>query len=207
MYKFNKLLADIKKKLAASGSKKIIQNTVVVAIIGIIFLIAGSVLFQGTGTKNEKAVPQAKPGTEAVETLNQAESETKDKMEKNLESILSQIKGAGRVRVMVTFYSSNESVPAYDTKDSISDTQEKDKEGGTRAVKQTDKQNSIVYEEGNDGVKKPYITKQLLPKVKGVVIVADGAGDAVVRSNLAKATEALFEVASYKIQVFERNRN
>lgn len=206
MYKFNKLISDIKKKIADCGSKKIIQNTVIIAIIGVILLIAGSVFFEGTSKKDEKVTPQPKSGTEAIETLNQNENETKDEMEKSLESILSKIKGAGRVSVMVTFYSGNESVPAYDTKNSISDTQEKDKEGGTRSVKQTDKENSIVYEE-NDGVKKPYITKELLPKVKGVVIVADGAGDAVVKSDLAKATEALFEVASYKIQVFERNKN
>ncbi|WP_024831205.1 stage III sporulation protein AG [Ruminiclostridium josui] len=206
MYKFGKLIMDLKKRITADGSKKIIQNAVIVAIIGIILLIAGSVFFQGTPEKKEQVTPQPKNGTEAVETLNQKEGETKDKLEKSLEAILSQIKGAGKVSVMVTFYSGNESVPAYNTKNSTSDTQEKDKEGGTRSVKQSERENSIIFEE-SDGVKKPYITKELLPKVKGVVIVADGAGDAEVRSSLSKATEALFEVASHKIQVFERNKN
>lgn len=206
MYKFGKLIMDLKKRITADGSKKIIQNAVIVAIIGIILLIAGSVFFQGTPENKEQVTPQPKNGTEAVETLNQKEGETKDKLEKSLEAILSQIKGAGKVSVMVTFYSGNESVPAYNTKNSTSDTQEKDKDGGTRSVKQSERENSIIFEE-SDGVKKPYITKELLPKVKGVVIVADGAGDAEVRSSLSKATEALFEVASHKIQVFERNNN
>lgn len=206
MYKFSKLITELKKKITADGSKKVIQNTVIIAIIGIILLIAGSVFFQGTAKKSEKVTPQPKNGTEALETLSQKEGETKDKLEKSLESILSQIKGAGKVSVMVTFYSGNESVPAYNTKNSTSDTQEKDKEGGTRSVKQSDKENNIIFEE-SDGVKKPYITKEMLPKVKGVVIVADGAGDAEVKSSLANATEALFEVASHKIQVFERNKN
>lgn len=206
MYKFSNLIANLKKKITANGSKKVIQNTVIVAIIGIILLIAGSVFFQGTDKNEEKVPPQTENGTEAVETLSRKEGETKDELEKSLEAILSQIKGAGKVSVMVTFYSGSESVPVYNTKNSTSDTQEKDKEGGTRSVKQADRENNIIFEE-SDGVKKPYITKELLPKVKGVVIVADGAKDAEVRSSLAKATEALFEVASHKIQVFERNRN
>ncbi|ACL76258.1 stage III sporulation protein AG [Ruminiclostridium cellulolyticum] len=206
MYKFSNLIANLKKKITADGSKKVIQNTVIVAIIGIILLIAGSVFFQGTDKNEEKVPPQTENGTEAVETLSRKEGETKDELEKSLEAILSQIKGAGKVSVMVTFYSGSESVPVYNTKNSTSDTQEKDKEGGTRSVKQADRENNIIFEE-SDGVKKPYITKELLPKVKGVVIVADGAKDAEVRSSLAKATEALFEVASHKIQVFERNKN
>ncbi len=123
MYKFSKLITDLKKRITADGSKKVIQNTVIFAIIGIILLIAGSVFFQGTTKKNEKVTPQPKSSTEAVETLSQKEGETKDKMEKSLEAILSQIKGAGKVSVMVTFYSGNESVPAYNTKNSTSDTQ------------------------------------------------------------------------------------
>lgn len=207
MNKFNEFLINLKKRFTKNGSKKIIEKTVIIALIGIIFLIAGSVLFEDTGKKEQKILPDQTSEKEAVETLNQSDSQTKNEMEKNLETILSKIKGAGRVSVMVTFYSSNESVPVYDTKTSVNDTQEKDKEGGSRAVKQSDKENSIVYEENGDGVKKPYITKELLPNVKGVVIVADGAGDAVVRSNLCKATIALFDVPSHKVQVFERNNN
>ncbi len=49
------------------------------------------------------------------------------------------------------------------------------------ALKQADKENKIIYDE-EQGVKKPFILKELLPKVKGVVIVADGAGDIEIKN-------------------------
>lgn len=208
MVKFNKILKDLKRKITKYGSKKLIEKAVIIAIVGVICIIAGSVLFEGT-TLLEGANGSTLDSTgmgETVETIKQSSSEPEQEMEKSLQEILTKIKGAGKVDVMITFYSGNESVPAVDVKTSESNTDEKDKEGGSRSIKQGDKDNKIVYEE-NQGVKKPFIVKEILPKVKGVVIVAEGAGDIEVKSDLAKATEALFDIAAHKIQVFQRNIN
>ncbi len=214
MGKYGRILKNLKAKLAKYGSKKIIEKAVIIAIVGVICLIAGSVLFEDKlkktgdgGTAVSVAQVGDKVGSAATtETFKQSSEGSQSEMEENLGSILSKIKGAGKVDVMVTFVSGNESVPAIDVNTNDNSTQEKDKEGGSRTIKQTEMENSIVYEE-NQGVKKPYIVKELLPKVKGVVIVADGAADAEVKSNLAKATEALLDVAAHKIQVFQRNKN
>lgn len=202
-----KILNKLKASIVKHGTKKIIEKAAIIAIIGVICLIAGSVLFEDTFQRNSGQEPAAaKNNQTAVEAMKQSEEATKQEIEKNLQSILSKIKGAGKVDVMITFYSGTESVPAYDEKNSDSSTQEKDKEGGSRSIQQSDKDKVIVFEE-SDGIKKPYILKEILPQVKGVVIVADGAGDAVVKGNLIKAAGALLEVASHKIQVFERNNN
>lgn len=207
MNRFNKILTDLKQRMTRYGSKKLIEKAVIIAIVGVICLIAGSVLFDGsTSNKVSDSTLIKTNNTQTVETVKQENDETKSEMENNLKTILSKIKGAGKVDVMITFFSGNESIPAVDEKTSESDTNEKDKEGGSRIIKQSDIENKIIYEE-NDGVKKPFIVKELLPQVKGVVIVADGAGDIEVKSNLSKATEALLDVASHKIQVFERNNN
>ncbi len=206
MEKFNKIVKDLKRRLTKYGSKKLIEKAVIIAIVGIICLIAGSVLFEGASTNVAKGSTINSIGnTETVETLKQS-SDNKNEMEDKLQSILSKIKGAGKVDVMITFFSGNESVPAVDVKTSEGDTQEKDKEGGSRIIKQSDVDNKTIYEE-NNGVKKPFIVKEILPKVKGVVIVADGAGDIEVKANLVKATEALLDIASHKIQVFQGTRN
>ncbi len=214
MNKLTKIMKKIKLRLVSYGSKKIIEKAAIVAIAGIICLIAGSVLFEDTQKKNnvgpaavtvsgEKQVPADQT---SAETLKRTDVESKSEMEENLRSILSQINGAGKVDVMITFVSGNESVPAVDVTTSQNTTQEKDKEGGARDIKESNKENSIVYEE-SQGVKKPFVVKEILPRVKGVVIVAEGAGDAEVRSNLTKAAQALLEVAAHKIQVFQRRRN
>lgn len=207
MGKYGEVFKKLKTKLSGYGSKKIIEKALIVAIISVIFFIAGSVLLEGNSEKAAIASSDSKTaGTETTGVMKQNGGETKSEIEIDLESILSKIKGAGRVEVMVTFYSGNESVPAADVNTSENNTQEKDKEGGTRSVKQIDKDSKIIYEE-NQGTKKPFIVKELLPKVKGVVIVADGAGDAEVKSNLSMATAALLEVEAHKIQVFQRNSN
>lgn len=207
MNKVNKILKDLKSKITKYGSKKIIEKAVIIAIVGVICLIAGSVIFEGSSTKGvTDSTLDSISNAATVETIKQSTEDPKNEMENSLASILSKIKGAGKVDVMITFYSGNESIPALDVKTSESDTSEKDKEGGSRIIKQSDIENKTIYEE-NDGVKKPFILKELLPKVKGVVIVADGVEDIEVKSNLAKATEALLEVAAHKIQVFERTRN
>ncbi|HEY5583945.1 MAG TPA: stage III sporulation protein AG [Ruminiclostridium sp.] len=207
MDKFSKILKDIKQKITRYGNKKLIEKAVIIAIIGVICLIAGSVLFDGSKTKGVSgSAPGSLGNAETVETIKQASEDPKREMEDNLKTILSKIKGAGKVEVMITFYSGNESVPAVDIKTSEGNTQETDKEGGSRSITQSDNDNTIIYEE-NQGVKKPFVVKELLPKVKGVVIVADGAGDIEIKSDLAKATEALLEVASHKIQVFQSNNN
>ncbi|MHB8063074.1 MAG: stage III sporulation protein AG [Ruminiclostridium sp.] len=207
MDKFNKILKDLKRKFAKNGSKKLIEKAVIFAIVGVICLIAGSVLFEGNTTKgaNGSTLDNIN-NADTIQTIKQSSEAPKNEMESSLQSILSKIKGAGRVDVMITFFSGNESVPAMDIKTNENDTQEKDKEGGSRIIKQSDIENKTIYEE-NQGVKKPFIIKEVLPKVKGVVIVADGAEDAEVKINLAKATEALLDIAAHKIQVFQRTGN
>ncbi len=207
MDKFTRFFKELTGKLTRYGSKKLIEKAVIIAIIGIICLIAGSVLFEGESVKpaNTNTLNTSEEA-DAIETLKQSSENPQTELEKNLQSILSKIKGAGKVDVMITFISGNESIPAVDVTTSESDTQEKDKEGGSRIIKQSDIENNTIYEE-KDGVKKPFVVKELLPMVKGVVIVADGVEDVEVKSNLAKATEALLDISAHKIQVFQRTEN
>lgn len=204
----NKVWENFKSRLTNCGSKKLIEKAAIIAIIGTICLIAGSVLFKDN-TKNGINSIKAETSSEqkSIETIKQTDNNTEsEKIQKSLEAILTKIKGAGKVDVMITFFSGNEAVPAYDVKTSGNDTSEKDKEGGSRSIKQSDRESKTIFEE-KDGEKKPFIVKELLPKVKGVVIVADGAGDTDVKVSLTRAAEALLDVSSYKIQVFERTKN
>lgn len=217
---FSKFFNNLRKRISKYGSKKIIEKAAIVAIVGVICLIAGSVLFEDQLKKNDKdnstalttagQVQGVKGETSAepsaAEAMRVTSGESRDETETSLGYILSKIKGAGKVDVMITYISGNEAVPAVDVKASESSTQEKDKEGGSRNIKENNRENSIVYEE-NQGVKKPFVVKEIMPKVKGVVIVADGAGDVEVAINLNKAAQALLDVAAHKIQVFQRSKN
>lgn len=51
------------------------------------------------------------------------------------------------------------------------------------------------------------ITYQKEDKVQGIVILAEGGGDAVVVRNITGVVQALFDVDSHKIRVIEKNQN
>lgn len=44
-------------------------------------------------------------------------------------------------------------------------------------------------------------------QVEGIVIIADGGGNAVVVRNITEVVRALFDVDSHKIKVIEKNQN
>ena len=193
-----KIFEYINELFKNKGRKKIIENAAIVAIIGIVVVIAGGTLFDN---KEKHDTPAKDEKTGAVET--KAAPQEADDVKKQVESILSKISGAGKVEVMITYMSGSEIVPAYDSKKSDNGTDEKDNTGLSRSIKQNNTEDSVAYEEAQ-GIKKPVILKEILPKVKGVVVISDGASDAVVREKLTSAVKVLMDVPANRIQVFER---
>lgn len=184
--------------------KKVVENALIVIIIGIIVIIAGGTFFDKGKAKNEVLDTSVK---NAVDTAAKGTaSDDKAENEKKIEDVLSQIDGAGKVSVLITYVSGKEIVPASDIKKTENDTLEKDNGGGTRSINQNDSESKIVYEESQGGGKKPIIIKEIQPEVKGVVVVADGASDPGVRESLSRAVQVLVDVPMHKIQVFERKK-
>jgi len=193
------------KKLAETGNrKKLIENSVVVIIIGIILIIAGGTLFSGGDKDGGKDKIDSRKVAEIAETAARSDAnDDYDMFEARLEKILSSIEGAGKVNVMVTYVSGSELVPAFNSSRSGNDTVEKDSEGGTRELKEEEYESSIAYIE-EQGTKKPIIIRELKPVIRGVVVVCDGAGDPVVMENIAKAVQSLTGVSIHRIQVLKR---
>lgn len=191
-------------KLQGKDRKKLIENTVVVAIIGIIILIAGSSLLGGT--KKDKTQTGSSNTAAANTAAVSSRMSEEEKLEERMKEILSQISGAGRVDLMITFSTESEIVPAYDNKKSESKTSEKDSSGGTREITQDQADSSVVFEDNGSGGKTPVILKSLLPEIKGVVVVADGAAKAEVRERLTKAVQVLMDIPIHKVQVIERKK-
>ena len=123
-------------------------------------------------------------------------------MEEKLEDILSNVKGVGRVKVMITYSKTSKIIPMYDEDSSTSITEEKDSGGGTRIVNETASKKDIIYKE-TDGVKTPITQSVINPAIEGAIIAAEGAGDANIKTNIIQAVEAVTGIATYKIQVLE----
>lgn len=106
--------------------------------------------------------------------------------EVRLSQILEKVYGAGKVSVMITYYGTT----GYDL-----EFEEKKSENSF--------ENSVVME-GNS----PFVKSEFYPKVKGVIIVSDGAGNMEVKKALTDAASAVLEVSSHRICVLEgKERN
>lgn len=95
-------------------------------------------------------------------------------MEHKIVSVIQKIDGVGKVTVAISHDATTESVYAY--------------ESGT---------NNILYSKGE-----PVIVKTLPPKILGVVVVAEGADNPVVRMKINEAVVTLLDVDDARVQVF-----
>ena len=125
-------------------------------------------------------------------------------LEDRLNRTLSQIEGAGEVKVMITLKSSAEKVLDKDTESDQETVTEEDSQGGTRQSSKTSRTDS---ESNSQGSGSPYVSKELSPKIEGVVVIADGGENAVVKENISSAVQALFDIEPHKIRIMKKQTN
>ena len=105
----------------------------------------------------------------------------------------------GTVQVMVTLKATQELVLEKDMQTDSSSTTEADSQGGSRTSQQASRSENTVYHTG--GNNEPYVVKTLLPRVEGVVVVAQGAGTGTINRNITDVVQALFDVEAHKVKV------
>lgn len=202
---FKEKLEKFKEKLQKKeegNNKKTIENLVIFAIILIVTIVAINYIWSGDNDKKEENNEITKKlATEQPNTENKKSNEGEN-TEERLENILSNIKGVGTAKVLLTYSQTSQIMPMYDEDSTESRTEEKDSGGGTRIINESSTKKDIIYEE-NNGVKTPITQSVVNPKIEGAIITAQGAGDANVKANIIQAVEAVTGLATYKIQVFE----
>ena len=202
---FKEKMQNLFSKKENGNDKKKIENIVVFIIILIITIIVINVIWNGDEESNNEQTTDSnkKLAETTVDTNdNNTVTNTKDELTISLESILSKISGVGNVEVMITYSETSQTVPIYNEETSEENTEETDSEGGTRKITQTDTRKEVIYEE-NDG-SKTLITQSIIsPKIEGAIITAEGANDAIVKTNIIQAVEAVTGLATHKIQVFQ----
>lgn len=129
------------------------------------------------------------------------EEEAAASLERRLEEILFQMEGVGEVRVMVTLAASGEKIVEKDSPTSRSNVREEDSAGGSRDSQEVDSRESTVYSKAENGEQTPYVVKEVSPLVKGVTVVAQGGGSALVQKNITEVIQALFGIEVHKIKV------
>lgn len=196
---------DFFAKKEGESNKKRLENIVVFIVILIITLIVINVIWNGedSSNTNDKQTTDANKRLVQTEVTNEKNSSTsQEDIVSNLEEILSNINGVGKVKVMITYSETSKTVPVYNEESTEENTEETDSEGGTRKVTQTDVKKEVVYEEDDNG--KKLITQSVIsPSIEGAIITAEGAGDPTVKTNIIQAVGAVTGLSTHKIQVFQ----
>ena len=129
---------------------------------------------------------KTKKNTQSTET-------TAKEQERRLVNALKHVEGVGKVKVMITVNSSKEAVV---NKDSPYEQSSSEKEKTVKEDEQT-----VLVEE--DGKKVPYVIKEVEPVVEGVVVVAQGGGNDIIKNQIVEAVSVLFHISSYKVKVLK----
>ncbi|MGZ9586153.1 stage III sporulation protein AG [Paenibacillus marinisediminis] len=200
----------------SNGTNKIktFRWLLLLGLIGAALVLMSSLnVFGGTSNWLKGNDGREPPAVGAFQTQGEAEPDKQvaansfesieNSFEARVRDILEDIIGVGQVDVMVTIDSTEELVIQRNMKDSQQTTEEKDANGGTRHITQFTRDGEIVMLESS-GDNTPIVTKRIKPKVRGVVVVAGGAENKVVKQIITDAVEKGLNVPSYRISVVPR---
>jgi len=180
---------------------------VVLAVLGVVLLsigYPGSSMPDNPGPEGA-AVPQAPgaapPGESGVTELGALEQA----LEIRLEQTLEEIEGAGEVKVTITLTSSPETIYAINERSSDKRIEEQDQNGGTRVTtEQTAEGQVATVQDGSSGRETALVVKQNQPSINGVLVVAEGAADPLIRERLTLAVETVLGVKPHQVAVQEK---
>ena len=126
---------------------------------------------------------------------------SEQELENRLETVLSSIRGAGRVEVMITYESGPELVTAMNTDTNSNRSESLDGGKQSSTEQQTESQKPATV--SGSGGTEPIVLTEKQPAVRGVIVVAEGAGNIMVRVDLQRAVQTVLDVPIANIEVFE----
>ena len=195
------MLKNIIKEFTNSegNSKKKIENLVFLIVILIV-----TVLILNFILKSDKSSIKEEKSTSKVLANNDIDEEESfsNNTQKQLEKILSTIKGVGKVNVYISYSESSKTIAMYDEKTTTSSTEETDSSGGLRNTTSTQTQKDVIFSE-KDGSQVPMTQKVVMPTIEGAIVTAQGAKNANIKTNIINAVKSATGLSIDKIQVFE----
>lgn len=176
LFENNRLMLKIKDK----------NTWLLIGIVGLLLLV---IALPDTSRRQETEVLQEETSASVQEQTDTQQMTAE--LEKRLEQTLSLIDGAGAVRVMLTLQDTGEKIVEKDLsrRSSNSGTDESTDES----------QSSVYVREGS--TEQPYVSRERLPQVEGVLVVAQGGGNSLVKQNILQAVMSLFPLEAHKITI------
>lgn len=169
--------------------KKIKHIEIIIGVVAVILMI---VIYSGISTKNSNKTNDS--ATVAAPQYREVE-------EKRLADILSNIYGVGSTEVLITYKSTSEKITANTT--TTNNNTSSSTSGNTNSSTSVTQSPVIVT---NSGKSEPYITKEIMPEIKGVIIVAEGADNPVTKLAIMRAAQTALQINASNIEIFAMNK-
>lgn len=173
-------------------SIKNIEIVVAILIISLMFLIYFSTLGKDGDTSN-------KSSASVTDIQYTSASQYVKELEARLENTLSKIQGAGQVSVVITISSSSELIIAK-TIETNKKTDTSTQNGVTTKTENVEIIEKPIIIDGKNG-DEPIVLLEVMPKISGIVVVAEGANDVNVKLNILKAIQALLTIPNGNIEI------
>lgn len=161
-------------------------------------VVCGISLIAISGLEKEEVISKDESNNIVQEDINNESS--KSTLEEKLKNILSQIEGAGELDVMITYESSEEIQPAFNTNTTTEKTKEVDQQGGERTVTTSSENKTMITSSSSE----PIVIKTNQPKINGVIVVASGAKDPTVKETLYSAVQTALQVQGHQVEIYTK---
>lgn len=178
-----------------SGDRKV-KLIVVLGLLGMALILLSQ--FLGSGAPEEKEVDRA--------TADFVSEQYIADLEEKLTGLISGMEGVGRARVMVTLENGVEYVYAQEEKRDTDITREGAVETSGRINERENVEQKYLLVDQN-GRKQPLLKTELQPKIQGVVIVCEGAGNPRVQQDLTNVVTTALNISSNRVCVVKIDPN
>lgn len=139
-----------------------------------------------------------------VDHLSQQESQpqlsggygVKDQLISELSTILGQIEGAGYIKVSITLSSDGAKTYLSNLSEEKNEVKETDQQGGKKESLEVKNTRELAVSSGN-----PLLIESKFPNVTGVLVVAEGARDPVVKEKILTAAATLLNIPAHRVSV------
>ncbi|MEW6574655.1 MAG: hypothetical protein AB1374_13605, partial [Bacillota bacterium] len=137
--------------------------------------------------------------TEVVHGIKQEE----EYLAGRVKAVIESIRDAGSVEVSIRLAGSTKTEYAVNTSTGKRITQEKEKTGSDRTTSEDTTNGEVVVVQDGQG-EKAVIEREEAPRILGVLIVADGAADPVIKAQIFRAAQVALGVEAHRILVLPR---
>jgi len=182
---------------------KTMRMLLLIGAVGVLLMLLNAYLpFQKIDTPSpERVNSNLSEEVFKADTSNTSSFEAIERsLESRLKDLLEKMIGVGKVEVMVTVDSTEEKVVERHQHSTESVTEENDRNGGKRNVTSVTKDGQVVLYQSTTG-QQPIVVKVINPRIRGILIVAEGAEDSAVRKLIVQAVERGMNVPGTRISV------